>query len=181
MTTKISSSVLGGNLSLSGVTTLTGTLNVSSSVGTSGQVLISTGTGLQWSTTTGGGSSYSNTYSLTGTTTNSTETELFIGGTAGNRIPVPSNKSVSYTIDVAGRRTDVVGDVVFITLKGTALNNAGTTTDIGSIYEVIVARSDVNYLADCRANNTTDTINVYVTGVAGRTLSWKAVVSIVEI
>ena len=126
-------------------------------------------------------SSYSNQYSLTGITNNAVETELFVNGISNYRVNVPLNKSVNYTIDIVGRRTDVLGDLVYLTLKGSALNNAGITTDIGSIYEVVVARTDGNLVADCRANNTTDSINVYVTGVAGKTISWKAAVTTVEL
>lgn len=128
-----------------------------------------------------GNSAYSNQYSLTGITNSAAETELFVNGTSNYRVNVPLNKITNYTIDIVGRRTDVLGDLVYLTLKGSALNNAGSTTDVGSIYEVIVTRTDANFVADCRANNTTDSINVYVTGAAGKTISWKAVVTTIEL
>jgi len=126
-------------------------------------------------------SPYSHQYALTGTTTTSTETELFVNGVSGIRVGVPLNKGISYTIDIIGRRTDILGDLVYLTLKGAALNNAGTTTDIGNIYEVIVARTDVNLVADCRADNATDSIKIFVSGVTGKAFSWKAVVTTIEL
>ena len=125
--------------------------------------------------------SYSHQYALSNTTTDATETELFINGTYNTRIAVPINKGISYTIDIIGRSVNIVGEIVYLTLKGAAFNNAGTTTDIGSIYEVVVARTDANFLADCRADNATDSIKVYVTGAAGKTITWKAVVTTIEL
>lgn len=124
---------------------------------------------------------YSHQYALTGTTSNAIETEIFINGVSGTRVGVPLNKGITYTIDIIGRRTDVLGDLVYLTLKGAALNNAGTTADVGSIYEVVVARTDGNLVADCRADNATDSIKIYVSGVTGKTISWKAIVTTVEL
>ena len=118
---------------------------------------------------------------LTGTTTDATEKEIFINAVSNNRIVLSSNTTSYYTIDVVARRTDVVGESASFFVKATAANNSGTVSDVGSIYEVVVARDDVGFSVDARANNTTKSINIYVTGVAGKTLNWKAVVTTLEV
>jgi hypothetical protein len=126
-----------------------------------------------------GSSVFSNEYSLTGTTTNSTETEILVGGST--RIPVATDKSVNYIIQIAARRTDTVGDYAMFELKGVAANNGGTVTDIGSVYEIIVVRTNPSYLVDARADDTNNSINIYVTGVTGHTIDWKASVHTIEV
>ena len=124
-------------------------------------------------------SKYDSQYLLTGTTTNATETELLIGGVS--RVSVTSGKTAYYTIDIVARRTDTTGDHAAFRLQGVVNNNAGTVTDIGSIFETIIYRSNANYLVDARADNTNDSINIYVTGVAGHTLSWRAIITIMQV
>lgn len=127
----------------------------------------------------GGSSSFSSEYSLTGTTTNATETEILVNGST--RIPVATNKSVNYIVNIAARRTDSAGDYAMFELQGIAANNNGTVTDIGSVYEVIIARTNAGYLVDARANDSNNSINIYVTGVTGHTISWKASAQIIEV
>ena len=126
-------------------------------------------------------SGYTGTYVLTGTTTNATQTEIFVNGVASSRIPISANVTAYYTMDVAARRTDVAGESGAFYLKAVAANVAGTVSDVGSVYEVVVARSDTNYLVDMRSNNTSKAMTVLVTGVAGKTINWRAVVSSIEV
>jgi hypothetical protein len=129
----------------------------------------------------GSSSVYSNSYSLTGSTTNNTETELFVGGISNSRIPVPTNKTIYYTADVVCRRTDASGDHAAFYIKGVATNNSGVVSDVGLIYEVIIVRTDANFSVDFRADDTNNTINMYVTGSTGKTLSWSCALTILEV
>lgn len=129
----------------------------------------------------GGTSVYSNQYISTGTTTDNTETEIFVSGVSGSRISVPANTTVYYTAEFVCARTDAAGDYGSFYIKGLATNASGTTSDIGLIYEVIVARTDASFNVDIRANDTNDSIDVYVTGATGKTLSWKCVIMTVEV
>lgn len=124
-------------------------------------------------------SSFTNQYTLTGTTSNTTETEILVGGST--RIPVPSNTTVYYTADIVCRRTDATGDHAAFYVKGVATNANGTVSDVGNLYEVVVARTDPNILVDIRADDTNNSVNVYVTGLNAKTFSWKASVSTLEI
>lgn len=128
------------------------------------------------------GGVFNNAYVLTGTTTDGAETEIFVDGVANNRVPVTLNKTVSFVIEITGRRTDgATMESVIISQRCAAVNNAGTTADLGNIAETIVFRSDVAFNADARSSSTTDTLNIYVQGATGKTLSWRAVVQTVEV
>lgn len=118
-------------------------------------------------------------YVLRGTTTNATDTELFYN--TSDRIPVGTNTTVYYTVDIVARRTDATGEGAAFQLKGIADNFSGTVADIGLVYEVIVARDDVNYSVDAGADDTNDAIYVKVTGVTDKTIRWVAYVRTVEV
>lgn len=149
------------------------------------------GTSSQWvqlesalsiSQSSGGGTSiYSGEYVLSGTTTNSTETEIFVGGVSNSRIVVPTDKTVSYTADIVCRRTDSSGDHAAFSIRGVATNTAGTVTDVGSLYEILVARTDAAFAVDIRADDTNNSINIYVTGNTGKTVSWKCAITVLEV
>lgn len=150
---------------------------VPSQTGNSGKFLSTNGSNVIWAS----GPAYSNQYALTGTTTNATETEIFINGVSNSRMAVALNKNVFYTIDVVARETSGGTNYAAFTLKSAVANRAGTTSDLGNVYEVVIARSSASINVDVRADNTNDTINLYVTGLAGVTLSWNAVVTTVEV
>ena len=120
-------------------------------------------------------------YVLYGSTSDATETEIFVGGTTNSRIPVASNTTIFYQVYIVARRTDATGESAGIHLKGVVDNFSGTVADVGDVYEVIVARDDANYLADARADDTNDAIGIHVTGVAGKTISWTAIVKTHEV
>lgn len=187
----VTGNITGGNLVTTNAVT-SGTLAVSSSatigtnLGVTGIVtagyFIGDGSQLTGIAAGGGGGSvYSNSYILTATTTDSTETEAYINGVVGTRIPVSTNKTIYYTADVACRRTDSTGDHAAWYIKGVATNASDTVTDIGSLYEIIVARTDANLLVDFRADDANNSLGVYLTGATGKTVSWKCVVNIVEV
>ena len=121
------------------------------------------------------------TYVLYGTTSNATETEIFVGGTSNSRIPVASNTTVFYEVDIVARRTDATGESGGWHLKSVADNFSGTVADVGSVYEVQVASDDANFAVDARADNTNDSIGIHVTGAAGKTIRWTAIVRTFEV
>ena len=122
---------------------------------------------------------YTNQYLLTGTTTNATETELF--ATGNTRISITSGKTSFYTVDIIGKRTDVVGDYGAFRLQGVSNNTANTYADLGNILEMVIYRTNSSYLCDARVDNTNKSLSVYVTGVSGHTISWQAVITTVEV
>jgi hypothetical protein len=122
-----------------------------------------------------------NQYVLTGTTTDDTETEIFINNVSNYRIPVSSGTTISYQVDIVAKRTDVSGQGASWNLRGIADNSSGTTIDIGEIYEIIIADDNGNLAVDARSDNTTNSINIYVNGTTGKNYKWVAMVKTIEV
>ena len=122
---------------------------------------------------------YTNQYLLTGTTTSNTETELF--ATGNTRISITSGKTSFYTVDIIGKRTDIVGDYGAFRLQGVSNNTANTYADLGDILETVIYRTNSSYVCDARVDNTNKSISVYATGVSGHTISWRAIITTVEV
>lgn len=121
-------------------------------------------------------------YVLHGATTDATETEIFVNGTAESRIAVPANTTVMADCMISCRRTDANNESAGWNLKVVADNFNGTTADAGNVYEIIVHTDDADYLVDARANNIGDgAIDILVTGEASKSISWAAVVNTIEI
>jgi len=118
-------------------------------------------------------------YVLYGTTTNESETEILIGGSA--RIPVPTDTTLFYEVSVVARRTDATGESASWHLKGCADNFGGTVADVGDVYEIAVAQDDVSWAIDVRADNTNNAIGVFVTGAQSKTVRWTAIVKTTEV
>lgn len=157
----------GVGLSVAGSTTLTGAATLSSNLSVDG------------TTTQGATDYYTKQYVLYGTTTDATETEVLVGGST--RISVPSNTTMFYEVSIVSRRTDATGESGAWHLKGCADNFSGTVADVGDVYEIAVAQDDLNLSVDVRADDTNDAINVFVTGVASKTIRWTAIVKTIEV
>ena len=127
-----------------------------------------------------GANAVTNQYVLTGTTSDATETEIFVGGVSNSRISIAANSTVMYSVDVVARRTDSDGIGAGYHFKGVIDNNAGTVADVGTLYEVIIAEDNTALLADVGADATNDTIYVKVTGIASHTYRWVALVTTTE-
>ena len=54
-------------------------------------------------------------------------------------------------------------------------------TDVGNVYEVVVARDDENWQVDARADNTNNAIGIFVTGATGKTIRWVAEIETSEV
>jgi hypothetical protein len=120
-------------------------------------------------------------YLLWGETTNATETEIFVGGVTNARIPVGTNTTINYSVQVVARRTDATGESAAWELKALADSFSGTVANVGNVYEVIVARDDENWLVDARADDSNNSVGIYVTGAAGKTIRWVAEVETSEV
>ena len=121
-----------------------------------------------------------NQYILTGTTSDATETEIFIGGVSNSRVPVANNSTVMYSVDIVARRTDSDGVGAGYHLKGIIDHNSGTTADVGNLYEIILAEDNTALAVDVGADATNDAIYVKVTGIAGHTYRWVALLTTTE-
>jgi hypothetical protein len=131
------------------------------------------------SITLGTGNNVSKMYILRGTTTDDTETELLVDGVS--RIPVGANVTLLYDASVVSRRLDAGNESGSWNLKGCADNFNGITSDVGGVYEIIVATDDANLSVDIRADDSNSSVNVYVTGATGKQIRWTALLKTVEV
>ena len=125
-------------------------------------------------------SHYSNDYILYGTTSDAAETEILVDG--ASRISITANSTIFYEVDIVARRTDggaLEGGAWH--LKGAADNYAGTSGDVGNLYEIVVSADDVTTTVDARVDDVTDTLRLYVTGAASKTFKWTAKITTVEV
>ena len=120
-------------------------------------------------------------YVLHGTTTDATETEIFVGGTANSRISISSNTTVTADAVFTARRTDATGHSAGFHLYAVADNFSGTSADVGNVYEVTIADDTGNLAVDLQADDTTDSLKVLVQGEASKTISWMCVLNTVEV
>jgi hypothetical protein len=115
-------------------------------------------------------------------TTNATPTEMRLDGNGGTaRITIPSGKVCNLLIQITGAKSD--GTAVANYTRQVGIKNvAGTTSLVGSILSVVTDTED-NNLTDVAitADDTNDALAIAVTGIAGETWRWCAVISGVEI
>lgn len=109
--------------------TLTGTLTASGGVGTSGQVLISTGSGVQWHTLSGGSLA-----TLSDVVISSPTVDQVLTYTGSGWINAASNATVASTVFASsqydmGSVTD--GDITVSEDEGTVTGTANTIYDLG--------------------------------------------------
>ena len=128
----------------------------------------------------GSGAHTTKRYIMTCSTTDSSETEMFLSGTDSSRIPVATSATLFYEASIVARRTDATGESGAWHLKGCADNFSGTVADVGDVYEVAVAQDDVNWAVDARASDSANAIKVFVTGSA-KDINWTAIVSTIEV
>lgn len=160
-----------GNVTVTGDLTVTGAVN--------GAVTVSyTASDAQ---VHGDANNYSKQYILYGTTTDATETEIYVGGVLNSRIPVATNTTVFYDIQIVARRTDAINESGGFSIKGVVDNFAGTVEDVGDLYEVIVATDNANILVDATADDINNALKITVTGEASKTFKWTALVKTTEV
>lgn len=120
---------------------------------------------------------------LRASTTTATQTTMaaYADGTGATYITIPSDSTVMFTINIVARRTDVDGESASYVLEGCIDNNAGTTALVGTVTQTVVAEDTAAWDVTAVANDTTDTLDIKVTGEAGKTIRWVAFVRTVEV
>jgi len=132
-------------------------------------------------TLAGGASSVTRQTSVFGLrvqTTTSTPADLLTAA-GGTGIAIPSNQTWVFVVHVLGRRTDS-SETGAYRIEGLIENEAGTTALVGSLTKSIIHEDATAWDATVTANNTTDTLQVNVTGEDSKTIKWTARVEIVE-
>jgi hypothetical protein len=111
-------------------------------------------------------------------TTNATPTNLIVGESAGTIINMPSGVVINCILELIGTKSDGTAIAVY-TRKIRISNVAGTTSLIGSI-ETIGTDQAAGTALSVTANNTTDALDVTVTGIASETWNWAGFLMGVE-
>ena len=117
---------------------------------------------------------------VTGTTSNNTQTEIFVDGVASSRMTISSDVTWMFEIKIAARRTDADNESAAYLFQGCIDNNAGTTALVGSLNKVVIAEDTAAWDVDVQADNTNDALIILVTGETAKTIRWTALVTIVE-
>lgn len=123
-------------------------------------------------------------YLLRTTTINAVPTIAYVDGTAGNvQIALTDNSTWTFRITVTGHRTDVNDGHAGYELKGVIYRESGaaTTAIQGKVSKTLIAESNTPWDANVMADTINGGITVTVTGQAGKTIRWLALVETVEI
>ena len=77
-----------------------------------------------------------------------------------------------FKIDIVARRTSTQTESAAYEIIGCIKNDAGTTALQGTITKNVIAEADSNWDVTAVANNTDDTLDIKVTGAAGKNINW---------
>jgi hypothetical protein len=120
-------------------------------------------------------------FKLIANTSDTTPTKLTLRRSAAAPLTIPSGKILSCIIQIIGSKSDG-SSVIFYTRKVCIKNISGTTTLVGNIETIGTDYKD-NALTDVviTANDTTDSLDITVTGIAAENWRWIANVQGVEL
>jgi hypothetical protein len=123
-------------------------------------------------------------YLLRTHTVNSAATEMFVDGTGGStRLTLPDNSTWHFTATVTGHRTDAGDGHAGYKVEGVIYRNSGANTIAiqGSVIKSVIAESNPSWDINIVADTTNGSLKINVTGQAGKTVRWVALIDTVEI
>ena len=126
------------------------------------------------------GDSRNSKYISRGTTTDATQTEIFVGGTASNRISLQNNAVMSFEVFVTATRETTFGGAGW-QFVGLLVNNAGVVSILGSVTKRVMGKTTAAYDVSVDETDVNDALRIRVTGDTGHTVRWMAVVNTVEV
>jgi hypothetical protein len=113
-------------------------------------------------------------------TTDGTATELFLDGTAATqRLAVPSNSCITFSILLAARRTDTTGGSSGYEFQGVLIRNTtnSSTAFVGTPTKAVLGETNAAWDAAISADTTNGSLKITVTGEAAKTIRWVATVN----
>lgn len=119
-----------------------------------------------------------------GITTNATITEIFLdGATATQRMVLPNNSLWTFSVLVAGRRTDATGGGAGYRVDGVIRRDASaaTTTLTGAVSKSVLGETNNTWDVTVDADTTNGSLRVRVTGEAAKTIRWVATAQVVQV
>lgn len=124
-----------------------------------------------------GGISGAPKFTVFNTTTDVTQTKLFLNGTS-LYVTLQDDTSYTFRITIAARRTDADNESAAYQILGCIDRNAGTVALVGSITKTVIAEDSAGWDVDAVADNTNKSLNVLVTGENAKTIKWVATIEL---
>ena len=117
-------------------------------------------------------------------TTDATATVMALdgGGTAtATRTSIGTDRSAAFSALVVGRRVSAGGEAsAAYEIKGLIKNDGGAVAFVGTPSVTVLGETDAAWDCTVNANDTTNALEILVTGAAGVTVNWVAEVTFVE-
>ena len=126
------------------------------------------------------GDSRNSKYISRGTTTDATQSEIFVGGVASSRISLQNNAIMSFEVLVTATRETTFGGAGW-QFVGLLENNAGVVSILGTVTKRVMGKTTAAYDVSVDETDTNDALRIRVTGEASHTVRWMAVVNTVEV
>ena len=144
---------------------------------TNGYVLTTDANGVgTWQAAAGGPAGPSGT-TLSGTTANNTQTEIFVDGVASSRMTIATNTTLMFSAMVAARSaTESAG----YKIEGVIKNDGGTTSLVGTAVKTVFAEEDTAWDITVEADDTNDALVFKVTGDSADSVVWEVTVNKTE-
>ena len=116
--------------------------------------------------------------SLSGTTSNNTQTEIFVDGVASSRMTLTSNTTWMFSAMVAARSaTESAG----YKIEGVIKNDAGTTALVGTAVKTVFGEDDSAWDVTVEADDTNDALVFKVIGDTVDSVNWEVLVDKLEV
>ena len=126
------------------------------------------------------GDSRNSKYISRGTTTDATQSEIFVGGVASSRISLQNNAIMSFEVLVTATRETTFGGAGW-QFVGLLENNAGVVSILGTVTKRVMGKTTAAYDVSVDETDVNDALRIRVTGEASHTVRWMAVVNTVEV
>lgn len=117
-------------------------------------------------------------YTLRRQTTTDVEHTLFLDGVS-RKLTIAAGRAMAFDGLLIGRRGD--GIVAGYQIRGVIHNVAGATTFVGVPAVTVLGDSGSDWTVVLQAHDSTNSLDILVTGEAGQTIRWVAVVRTVEV
>ena len=98
-----------------------------------------------------------------GTTSDATETEIFLNGQTDMRFIVPENEVIGFNLRVSAKRIETSMECAFYEIKGVIKNDDGTVSLAGST-KTVVHEDDSTWDVNVSADDVNDSLVVKVLG-----------------
>ena len=126
----------------------------------------------------GEGDAQTSVFVLRNTTTDATQTPLYLDG-AAQLLTLTGNRTLNFDILVVARSTAATS--AGYRIQGVIENNAGTTSFVGTPTMTVLGEDVAAWNAGVQADDTNDALLVRVTGAANTTIRWVATVRTAEV